>query len=127
MNYLQLNKHGVLAPMHGVKLIIPKITLNKVGTGDKWDQIEGLIHDYTTLHPEEMRLFLAANKYARAKQANVYGSTRNKSIRWGLNIPPGLSALIMRFFPDLWDGKVGKQNYRKFMRKFPGFRTCEII
>jgi hypothetical protein len=114
-----------MAPPKGVKIIIPRISVN--AGGDMWTQIEGLIQDYTTLHPEEMRLFLEANKYARSIQRNAFGSTRSNSFRWGINIPPGLSTLIMKFFPILWDGTKGKENYRKFMRKFPGFRVCEKI
>lgn len=123
---LKVNKHGVLAPMKGLKIIIPNITLDK-RRGDMWDMIEGLIQDYTRAHPEEMRLFMAANKWARSTRANRFGMSEQKSLRWGMNMPTGLDILIRRYFPDIFDGPKGKRNFTKFMRKFPGFRVCEIV
>jgi hypothetical protein len=122
---LEINKYGVLAPIHGVKLIIPRITLD-ARRGDMWDQIEGLIQDYTTVHTEEMKLFLEANKYIRSTRRNSLASGR-QGLRWGMNMPPGLDILIKQYFPDLFDGIQGKKNFHKFMRKFPGFRVCEIV
>lgn len=124
-NLLEVNKHGVLAPIHGVRILIPKITIN--AGGDIWDKLAGLIEDYAKVYPDDMRATLYENKIIRMGQRNLYGSNKSNSFRWGINLPPGLSALITRFFPGIWDGKRGKENYRKFMRKFPGFRVCEKI
>ena len=115
-------KLDIFNPPKGVKIIIPiiKPELNR----GMWDTIEGLIQDYTRVHPEEMKLFMKANIYNRQTRKNAFASTTNKSLRWGMSMPVGLDILIRRWYPEVFNTK---KSYHTFMRKFPGFRVCEIL
>ncbi len=115
-------KLNIFNPPPGIKIIIPVIKpeLNR----GMWDTIEGLIQDYTKLHPEEMRLFMKANAHARDTRLNQFGSSQSKSIRWGMSMPAGLDVLIKKYYPEVLSTK---KTYLQFMRKFPGFRVCEIV
>lgn len=121
-NPLRINKYGLLAPHSGIKIILPNITPDKAV--DMWESIYSLIRDYTKVHPQEMRLFMETNAHARRKVNNKYAASRSMSIRWGMNLPPGLDVLIRKFHPDVFDNK---RKFRMFMRKFPGFRVCDVV
>lgn len=115
-------KLNIFNPPPGIKIIIPVIKpeLNR----GMWDTIEGVVQDYTRLHPEEMRLFMAANKHARDTRLNQFGSSQSKSVRWGMSMPTGLDVLIKKYYPEVLSTK---KTYTQFMRKFPGFRVCEVV
>lgn len=122
MQLFAWNKHGVWAPKKGLKLIIPVI--RPENAKDKWEVVEGLIQDYAKLHPKEMRLFMEANAYARVRVKNKFASSDSHSLRWGMNMPPGLDVLIKKYVPEVLETK---DNFHTFMRKFPGFRICEVV
>lgn len=115
-------RYDIFNPPPGLKIIIPKITPDKAR--GMWDVVEGLIQDYTKLHPEEMRLVLESNKYIRSTRRNRLASSKSGSMRWGMSIPAGLDILIRKYYPEVLSEK---KRYHQFMRKFPGFRICEVV
>lgn len=119
---LKLNKHGVMAPDEGLKLIIPIVSPDK--GGDVWDMVESLIQNYTKLHPEEMQTFMEENKKKRHLVRDKFGGSKGGSMRWGMDMPVGLDILIKKHAPGFLENK---DNFRKFMKKFPGFTICEVV
>lgn len=122
MKFLGGRKFDIFNPPPGTKIIIPivKPELNR----GMWDTIEGLIQDYTRLHPEEMKMFMKANAYCRATRKNSLASSPSKSLRWGMSMPVGLDILIRKWYPEVLSTK---KTYHQFMRRFPGFRVCELV
>lgn len=115
-------KIDIFNPPPGIKIIIPVIKpeLNR----GMWDTIEGLVQDYAKLHPEEMRLFMEANKYIRETRRDKFARSKGGSMRWGMSMPSGLDILIKKYYPEVLSEK---KTYLQFMRKFPGFRVCEVV
>jgi len=105
----------------GVGISITKITPEY--DRDKWNTVSQLIQDYTKTHPDQMREFVRTMRVVRATRLNKFGSSKSKSVRWGLSIPVGLDLLIRKYFPDLL---TTKKNLHTFMKKFPGFRVSEL-
>lgn len=89
--------------------------------GAMWSMIEKLIEDYTKVHPKEVRELLKENQAIRGMLDNEYAASK-RGIRWGFRLPPALVRLIERRFKNFF---VDRNNVRKFMDKFPGFRVAE--
>lgn len=76
-----------------------------------------------------IKLIIEQNKITRMTRSNEFAETKDKSMRWGMSMPP-------RFFKDLC--KAFKLTYAEdlfrdekdmnaFLRKFPQFRTCDRV
>lgn len=69
------------------------------------------------------------NKDIRASRMNDYGSNDDKTLRWGVSLPPSLYYTIDRWkkgqnMPGLFNEK-GEMEW--FAKKFPVFKTCTRI
>lgn len=69
------------------------------------------------------------NKELMKTRLNDFASNKDKTMRWGLSIPPGLHTLLdqykkMHGLPGLFkeEGEIAW-----FMKKFPAFNTCKRV
>jgi hypothetical protein len=91
---------------------------------DKWERIDDIVRAYTQLHPTEVELTVRENQAQKKEQLNMWGATKDKSLRQGLAIPAGLLFAIEQVYPEVFSEKP---ELHKFMRKFQGFTVCETV
>lgn len=89
----------------------------------QWKMIDTILHDYTKVHPKEIRDILFENKAIRESMLNEYGSSK-QGLRWGFRMPPALVRIIDRRFPDFL---TNRSNIHNFMERYPAFRVCETV
>lgn len=94
---------------------------------DKFEMIATLVDDWVKMHPNDTREILDEVK-RRRNEGNDYGSAegklKSKNFRRGMMLPPGLSILIKKNFPEVFEDK---KQMHKFMKRFPGFVTTNKI
>jgi len=80
-------------------------------------------------HIDHLRGVIKENRMIRETRKNKFASTEDKSIRWGISLPP-------KFFKDLCDAfektygeKLLRDNndLHEFMKEFPPFCVCEEV
>jgi hypothetical protein len=66
------------------------------------------------------------NKMWRQTRKNKHASTDDKSIRWGISMPPRLLYDLERYFKTQYNEKLFNNNKElyKFMKEFPEFCVC---
>ena len=70
------------------------------------------------------------NRMIRETRKNEFASANNKSIRWGVSLPPRLQFALEKYFSSLTEGEKlfnNNQEFHEFMRRFPQFRVCEKV
>lgn len=69
------------------------------------------------------------NEMRRHTRANVYASTKDKTIRWGLSIPKNLLKALEKYFFEHYQEKLfeDKDEINRFMRAFPIFCIAERV
>ena len=69
------------------------------------------------------------NKMIRETRANQYASDKNKTMRWGMSMPPRLMHDIEEYCINTLREPFldTPQEMNDFMKAFPVFRTCEVI
>ena len=110
---------------------LPVIRPDKIGRGTlvlgelRWRIIDGLVRDYTTLHPEEMREWVETMRdIRRSKRDERLGMNKSGSMRQALALPMGLAVLIKKYDPEVFSDK---KIMHQFMKLFPGFRIPSRI
>lgn len=84
-------------------------------------QIELIIDAWIQKNQEEWNDYMVALEYERRNQANEYASTKNKSIRLGLLLPPTLMDRLEKSFPQLFKEK---EQFRWFLKEFKAFTVA---
>lgn len=78
---------------------------------------------------DHTRGLLKQNRELQKTRLNEYASTENKSIRWGLSLPPKLYMDLDRYFKKLYNEKLFEDNgeMRQFMKRFKNFSIPERV
>lgn len=77
---------------------------------------------------DHCRGVIKQNKEMRSNRLNQFGSTKDNSIRYGLSLPPQLYQLLKRYSESHGEKFLGsKEDINWFMKKFPEFRTCDVV
>lgn len=69
------------------------------------------------------------NKELRESRSNGLASTKDKSMRWGLSIPPVFFKELCDSFKNMYGEKLlaTKQDFRGFLKHFKEYRICERV
>lgn len=69
------------------------------------------------------------NKEMTKSRLNEFGSTKKKTLRWGVSIPPKLLHDLEKYLKTLGEKKLFNNNreFHQFMRKFPAFRIPDKV
>ncbi len=102
----------------GFAIITPK------ESNDMWTVVDGLIADYTRVHPEEVKEIIETAKEHRANLRNTTAASEGGSLRHALVLPVGLNFLLKKSFPEIFREK---KVLREFMKRYPGFRIPEKL
>lgn len=105
---------------HGLRFV----DTDKITGLDIWSKVDQVMKEYTELHPNEVWLHLQTLKGIRDSRFNDTGSTRSKSLRWGLSLPMGMAFKIQALEPDFFERK---DRVHKFMKRYKGFRACKNV
>ena len=78
---------------------------------------------------DHTRGVIKQNETLRKTRKNVYGSNDKKDLRFGVSMPPALLSDLEKYFRKNYDEKLfnNKEEFHKFMREFPVFRTCTTV
>tara|TARA_Y100000361_G_C10886876_1_gene202085 strand:- start:46 stop:405 length:360 start_codon:yes stop_codon:yes gene_type:complete len=112
------NKDGSLAGLHRIDVDKCKKLYGY------WDGIDALVQAYTMVHPHEMRQAVVENQAVRENNYDAFGAGKQKGLRHGLSLPPGLYHLLNEFDQSLFKDK---KKLQKFMRDYKGLRTCKEV
>lgn len=125
-------------------------------TNDKWTAVRALINtllkdktiycntcgqDYSALtHPccnephmgtneQFVKLIIEQNKLIKSSRKNDLAQTDDKSMRWGLSMPPRFLQMLENAYRVTYGGKLFEDNkdLHAFMREFKPFTICEKI
>ncbi len=113
----KLDKQGEI---EGVFVVDP----TKAKGADLWQKIDEVIVAYTQLHPVEMEAQVRSNVLRMKEQLNEFGSTKDKSLRWGASIPTALLFRLQILEPELFENK---RLFNTFLKKYKGFAVCKRI
>lgn len=91
-------------------------------TGDRWDNIGMIIQKWAKKHPAEMRQM--KQDIADARQDYKTVRFKERPMRKGLLIDPGLMYFIQRFYPDFMSTN---SDLRTFADRFPTFVIDEGV
>lgn len=91
---------------------------------DNWDAVDQAIRDYTDINPTETRAVIVQNAAIRNSNYTKFGSDKEKTMRHGASLPPGLYFKLLQIMPDLF---TNKRKLHHFMKVYKGFRTCDTI
>lgn len=83
-------------------------------------------------HLKFVALIKKQNEELRKTRYNQFASTGDKSMRFGISIPPRFLADLEVGFRNLYNEpifreKTKKEDLRKFMKTFPHFTVCDKI
>ena len=69
------------------------------------------------------------NRMIKNTRKNEFASTKKKTLRWGVSLPPRLHFALDRYFRSLSDEKLFNNNkeLHEFMRRFPEFTIPDKI
>lgn len=69
------------------------------------------------------------NKMLRETRANDFASTKDKSMRWGISMPPDLLRIMDKYKKSLDQPGLFKEpgEIEWFARKFPQFAVCKRV
>ena len=69
------------------------------------------------------------NKEVTKDNLNQYGSTKDKSLRFGLSLPPRLYHDLNKYFKSMYQQSLfeEKKDLHTFMKRFPAFKIGERI
>lgn len=128
--HLKRNKNKKLtlrdgSQMDGVDILFVD---TKTITGlDIWAKIDQVIKQYTEIHPREVWLHLEYNKTIRQTRVTDTGRTGLKGSanwRWGISLPMGMAFKIQALDHEFFETR---EKVRKFMKRYPGWRTCKTV
>lgn len=95
---------------------------------DIWQKFDEVIAAYTRLHPTEMELHIREVAAIRKNRLNEFASNKDHSMRWGCSIPAALMFKLELVEPELFANTPrGKRIFNQFLRKYKGFRVCNIV
>ena len=102
------------------------VDIKKTKGIDIWIKIDEVIRDYTELHPREVWTHLQYNKAVKETRHNAMGTSRNNAsnMRWGISMPMGLAFKIQALDYEFFENK---KKVHKFMKRYPGWRTCKTV
>lgn len=89
-----------------------------------WHVITQVIEAYAKIHESEMLMHLIETKQERAMNNNRFAASKSNNMRRLISLPVGLLFDIEAFDPTFFGDK---SKVRKFAKRYPGFRTCDII
>ena len=69
------------------------------------------------------------NKEMKKIRDNEFASTKKKTLRWGISIPPKLLHDLEKYVKSNGDTKLfnNTREFHQFMRRFPAFRIPEKV
>ena len=110
-----LTKEGIVLFEHGGSIY-----------EDTWSKVDSVIKTYKELHKNdnEWKLWLKDVNRIRQTRKNEYSSNKDKSIRFGITIPPQLMFEIEVVEPDMFSNK---KLFSRFMKHYPIFVIPEKI
>lgn len=91
-----------------------------------WSVIRYIYEAWAKSEPREYESFLFTVKDKRDTRINQYGSTRNKALRYTLDIPSKVYMLIRILYP-VEELRMDKKFLREFAKRFPECRVAEKI
>jgi len=125
-----------------------------IKTNNKWDAVRAMINtllkdktlycnecgaDYVDgrccerphigRHADFVQDIICQNKDIMATRLNDTGSTKDKTMRWGLSLPPRFLSELEVGFKSMYQEKLFKDAHEmhRFMREFPAFATCSKV
>lgn len=80
-------------------------------------------------HVDFVQAIIRQNRDTLDTRLNDTGSTKDKSIRWGLSLPPRFLKDLETGFKTMYQEKIFKDSkeMHRFMREFPAFATCSKV
>lgn len=77
-------------------------------------------------HIDFVGAIIKQNRMVRETRLTDTGATKDKSMRWGLSMPPRFLMELETAFKSMYHEKLFKDNHElhRFMKEFPAFATC---
>lgn len=79
---------------------------------------------------DHLKGMIKENKIIQQTRKNEFASTDNKTLRWGISLPPRLYYALDKYFRSLTEGEKlfkDNQDLHEFMKEFPQFCIPEKI
>jgi hypothetical protein len=95
-------------------------------TKSLWECITACIDAWKALKPKQWESYLVDVAEDKKTRANKYGSTKDKSLRYIVDIPTPVYKLIRILFPSE-ELKMDKKFFRAFARRYPEYRVANKI
>lgn len=118
MNDIDVIQYGKVYPASAVQMV--DALLKKVQTKPTWEGIEFIVNIYLRKYPEY-------NKKVEQNLINEYASTKDKSMRKLLSMPPDLKSLIEYFYQDRITETGEIKFWREFAKRYPVFSQAVKI
>ncbi|HHI04318.1 MAG TPA: hypothetical protein ENL45_02115 [Candidatus Woesearchaeota archaeon] len=80
-------------------------------------------------HATHIKNVIEQNRFIKDSRKNEFASTEDKSLRWGISLPPKFFKELCDAFENIYGEKLLKDNkdLHAFMKEFPQFCVCEKV
>lgn len=95
-------------------------------TKSQWDVIDEVIKIWYTTHPKEWKSHLIEMKDLKETRKNKFASTKDKSLRFILDIPEKVILIIRKLY-STDECPMDKRWMLKFARRYPKFVVAERV
>lgn len=120
------NKWEAVRAMINTLLKDKTVYCNECGKDIHYPEICGCETPHVGRHSDFVSAIVKQNKMIRETRLVDTGATKDKSMRWGLSIPPRFLFELETAWKQMYHEKLFKNNQElhRFMREFPAFATC---
>lgn len=97
--------------------------------GSDWTGIPCCDNPHIGRHLDFVQAIIDQNRDVVATRLNDHGMTKDKSMRWGLSLPPRFLKELEIGFKSMYNEKLMKDSreMHRFMKEFPAFTTCSKV